>query len=51
MFPAATQQQWAADGKGFWVSLLNNNRKASASFTQTGRLKYAITDCTVEQFT
>lgn len=49
LFPAATKQQWALNDKSFWVSFLNNDRKASASFTQKGKLNYVITDCTIEQ--
>ena len=49
LFPGATSQQWGSSDNNFWVSFLNNNRKASASFTVKGKIKYIITDCAMEQ--
>lgn len=49
LFPGATSQQWGSSDNNFWVSFLNNGRKASASFTLKGKIKYIITDCAMEQ--
>lgn len=45
LFPNATNLQWAAGADHYWVSFLNDGRKASASFTPKGKMNYAITVC------
>jgi hypothetical protein len=49
LFPAATNMRWTNSDKNFWVSFLNDGRKATASFTLKGKLNYVITDCVLEQ--
>ena len=48
LFPNATNLKWANSADNYWVSFLNNNRKAKASFTPKGILNYIITDCAME---
>ena len=48
LFPTATDQKWTAGADNFWVSFLNNGRKANASVTLKGKLNYMITDCAME---
>ena len=48
LFPNATNLKWANSADNCWVSFLNNNRKAKASFTPKGILNYTITDCAME---
>ena len=48
LFPNAASQQWAGGVDNCWVSFLNNGRKVKASFTQEGKLNYAITDCAMQ---
>ena len=48
LFPKATSQVWTAGADNFWVSFLNNGRKANASFTLKGKLNYIITHCAIE---
>ena len=48
LYPNATNLKWANSGNNYWVSFLNNSRKAKASFTQKGILNYIITDCVME---
>ena len=45
LFPNATNLKWVNSADNYWVSFLNNNRKAKASFTPKGILNYIITDC------
>lgn len=49
LFPTATDSKWTSSNNNFWVSFLNNGRKANASFTPKGKMNYVITDCTIEQ--
>lgn len=44
LFPAAQQQQWLADGKGYWVAFTNEGHKTRAGFSNNGRLNYIIKD-------
>ena len=48
LFTNATNLKWANSTDNCWVSFLNNNRKAKASFTSKGILNYIITDCAME---
>ena len=48
LFPNATNLKWANSADNYWVSFLNNNRKAKASFSPKGILNYIITDCAME---
>lgn len=48
LFPNASQQQWSTGADNYWVSFLNNGRKANASFTLKGQMMYTITVCTIE---
>ena len=48
LFPNATNLKWANSADNYWVSFLNNSRKAKASFTPKGILNYIITDCAME---
>lgn len=48
LFPNATNLKWTASTDNFWVTFLNNGRKANASFTLKGKLNYIITDCAME---
>ena len=48
LFPNATNLKWVNSGDNYWVSFLNNSRKAKASFTPKGILNYIITDCAME---
>ncbi|RXK61855.1 hypothetical protein ESA94_02230 [Lacibacter luteus] len=45
LFPNASDLQWVAGADNYWVSFLNNGRKASACFTPKGKMNYAITVC------
>ncbi len=44
LFPAAQEQQWLADAKGYWVSFNDDGRKTRAGFTSNGKLNYIIKD-------
>ena len=48
LYPNATNLKWANNADNYWVSFLNNSRKAKASFSQKGILNYTITDCAME---
>ena len=48
LFPNATNLKWANSADNYWVSFLNNSRKAKASFSPKGILNYSITDCAME---
>ena len=48
LFPNATNLKWANSADNYWVSFLNNSRKAKASFSPKGILNYIITDCAME---
>lgn len=48
LYPNATNLKWANSDNNYWVSFLNNSRKAKASFTPKGILNYTITDCAME---
>ena len=48
LYPNATNLNWANTSNNYWVSFLNNNRKAKASFSPKGILNYIITDCVME---
>ena len=48
LFPNATNLKWANSSDNYWVSFLNNSRKAKASFSPKGILNYIITDCAME---
>jgi hypothetical protein len=48
LFPNATNPLWAAIGDNYYVSFLNNGRKANAVFTAKGKMNYCITDCSME---
>ena len=48
LYPNATNLNWANTSNNYWVSFLNNNRKAKASFSPKGILNYIITDCAME---
>lgn len=45
LFLNASNQKWSAIADNYWVSFLNNGRKATASFTPKGKMNYSITDC------
>jgi hypothetical protein len=49
LFPAAENQQWSTDAKGYWVSFVNEGRKTRAGFNNNGQLNYRIADCTMDQ--
>lgn len=48
MFPNASQLLWTAGTDNYWVSFLNNDRNARASFTPKGKMNYLITDCEMQ---
>ncbi len=48
LFPNATKQQWVSSADNYWVSFVNNGRKAMASFTPKGKVNYIITECIME---
>jgi len=48
-FPGASMAQWTNGSEAFYVTFLNNGRKAKACFTSAGRLNYTVTECTLEQ--
>lgn len=48
LFPNASNLQWIAGANNYWVSFLNNGRKANASFTAKGKMNYLITVCAME---
>ncbi len=48
LFPNASNQQWSSRAGNYWVSFLNNGRKANASFTPKGKMNYTITVCAME---
>ena len=48
LFPTATSQKWTGGPDNSWVSFINNGRKVKASFSQEGKLNYAITDCAMQ---
>ncbi|MEO6818214.1 MAG: hypothetical protein ABI266_00140 [Ginsengibacter sp.] len=49
LFPEAQNEQWAVDGKGYWVSFTNEGQKLRAGFTNNGLLNYTIKDCNRDQ--
>jgi hypothetical protein len=49
LFPAADNQQWSTDAKGYWVSFVNEGRKTRAGFNNNGQLNYRIADCSMDQ--
>ena len=48
LFPTATNQKWSAAANNYWVSFLNNGRRANASLTKKGKLNYVIIDIAME---
>ena len=48
LYPNVINPKWANTSNNYWVSFLNNNRKAKASFSPKGILNYIITDCAME---
>ena len=49
LFPNATNPLWAAIANNcYYVSFVNNGRKANASFTEKGNMNYCITDCSMD---
>ncbi|MBA2745196.1 MAG: hypothetical protein H0U44_03120 [Flavisolibacter sp.] len=48
LFPNASNSHWSAGADNYWVSFLNNGRKANASLTPNGKMKYIITVCALE---
>lgn len=48
LFPNAVNPLWTAMGDNYYVSFLNNGRKANASFTPKGKMNYCITECSME---
>ena len=46
--PNATNLKWSNNADNYWVSFLNNGRKANGSFTPKGKMNYMITECTME---
>ncbi len=49
LFPNATEQKWTAAAENYFVSFLNDGRKANASISAKGNLNYVITECTLNQ--
>ncbi len=49
LFPAAQNQQWSTDAKGYWVSFIDAGRKTRAGFNNNGQLNYRIADCSMDQ--
>ncbi len=49
LFPNATEQKWTAAAENYFVSFLNDGRKANASISDKGNLNYVITTCTLNQ--
>lgn len=47
-FPNASKPLWASIGDNYYVSFLNNGRKASAVFTAKGGMNYCMTECSME---
>ncbi len=48
LFPNASNRQWSASADNYWVSFLNDGRKANGSFTPKGKMNYIITVCAME---
>ncbi len=48
LFPNASNLHWSAGADNYWVSFLNNGRKANASFSPKGKMNYSITVCAME---
>ena len=48
LFPNASKQEWSAGSDNYWVSFINNGRKANASLTPKGKMNYVITICAME---
>lgn len=48
-FPKADNAVWAANGKNYFVSFMNEGKKSNASFTAKGKLNYCISTCTIDQ--
>jgi hypothetical protein len=48
IFPDAANQQWRNLNGFYYVTFLNNDRKARAVFTLKGDMNYATTDCQLE---
>lgn len=46
--PNATNLKWSNNADNYWVSFLNNGRKANGSFTPKGKMNYMITECTMK---
>jgi hypothetical protein len=49
LFPKATNLVWSTGSNNYFVSFLNDGRKANASFTKKGKMNYLITECQAEQ--
>ncbi len=49
LFPNASQPKWTSAENNSFVSFLNNGRKATASFSEKGKLNYVITDCSMNE--
>lgn len=49
LFPKATSQKWTAAAENYFVSFLNDGRKANASISAKGNLNYVITVCSLDQ--
>jgi hypothetical protein len=49
LFPNASNKQWSVGADNYWVTFLDNGRKANASFTPKGKVNYVIIDCGMEQ--
>lgn len=48
LFPNASNLVWGAGANNYWVSFLNDGRKANASITSKGKMNYIITECTMQ---
>lgn len=48
LFPNASNLAWGGGADNYWVSFLNDGRKANASFTAKGKMKYSITACDMQ---
>lgn len=49
LFPKATNLVWNSAGDNYFVSFLNDGRKANASFTKKGKMNYIITESQMEE--
>lgn len=49
LYPQASEVVWSKMQDNYYVSFLNQGRKAKASFSAKGKMNYCITECSAQQ--